>query len=240
MGSFGQGHFGGTAWGGSTPTDEFFLNQAVVKAWNPSFHFAADHPDEFEHVWFDAEIFYNSVSLGRWDQHEDSEFDIPRTDTHFLGGIADFSPDIAFSAGETYILRLRVTTDPTALHDEGRWWYEELFTFVPTQTAISRINIWETSNRDVLVAQDGTCHNAAPYAEWEADGPYDFFVWNITIDEHNSSFPFRSRPGIINFNTYPLYDGIWYLKIAPMYQGQMGAVYQHAFTVEGTVININD
>ncbi|OHD15213.1 MAG: hypothetical protein A2Y38_04125 [Spirochaetes bacterium GWB1_59_5] len=248
MGSFGQGSFGQTPFGSSQPNHIYALNIAAINALDPVFELAAEHMDSGEHVFFETKIFRGMDDLGHWQQQRDypANFDPSRCDIMSLGGVAMFTPGIALDPSEYYTMMVRSTTDALGDLEPSRdyWWTDWIrFRFKPGiniwNGEISDFILWETSFMDTAVPVNGSCHNSAPYAIWKCPDVYDYYVWGIATNQADSSMPFKTKNGFIDFNTYPIFDGVWYFRLAPVYGGVIGKIHQHRFEVKNTILTVN-
>ena len=56
------------------------------------------------------------------------------------------------------------------------------------------------------------------------------------MDRHNYALPYRTHEHNVDFRRYALYNGVWYIKLAPVMANVVGQVYEYKFTVEGADI----
>jgi len=256
MGSFGQGSFGEMQIGASAPVGApypvFVRNLDRISAVEPSIELAADHVhDIYEFVYFEVQLTDSDGILHTYtqtfpyyDQYFQSIFSTPYTSTVSADAGASIwiKPPVAFAPGKRTTIRVRATVDPQAEQTPGtdRWWtpwYE--FPFTPVLDAwggaVTDVVLWESKDKDVFVPESGRCHSSTPFLEW-ACGPADYFLWNLTLDRHNYALPYRTHEHNVDFRRYALYNGVWYIKLAPVMANVVGQVYEYKFTVEGADI----
>ena len=247
MGSFGQAGIGKSGFGGGTPTRVLFLNIDSVDAINPVFQLAAEYPDPTEHVWFEAWLRREGADLGHWQQQTNFlKFSSTRTDTHEIGGFTGLTPGLSLEPGQFYQLSVRATTDPLGdlAPSKLRWWTDwTVFTFKAGvdvwQGEIPEFFLWENVAKNVTVPYGAKCRSVMPYAEWTPPDRYDYFIWGITTNAADAFMPFKTAATFIDFGVYPLFDGDWIFRIAPVFNGVVGIIRQHKFSVIGTTLNVS-